>query len=87
MVMPHKTVDAQWPNRIYLWRLFNEMMARWSKYVFSMRTVSAMWLREQRTSADGSFWCGQGCDLTNDGSVNSEDLIVFAENWLGTIAQ
>jgi hypothetical protein len=37
---------------------------------------------EHWLAADGSFWCGQGCDLTNDGSVNWQDLMVFAENWL-----
>jgi hypothetical protein len=37
-------------------------------------------------AADGSFWCGQGCDLTNDGSVNWQDLGVFAENWLAAMA-
>ena len=39
-------------------------------------------LAEHWLAADGSFWCGQGCDLTNDGSVNWQDLMVFAENWL-----
>jgi hypothetical protein len=50
-------------------------------------------LAEHWLSADGSFWCrrrseamaterGLGCDLTNDGSVNWQDLMVFAENWL-----
>jgi hypothetical protein len=43
-------------------------------------------LAEHWLAADGSFWCGHGCDLTSDGSVNSEDLAVFAENWLGNIA-
>jgi hypothetical protein len=39
-------------------------------------------LAEHWLAADGSFWCGQGCDLTNDGSVNWQDLMVFVENWL-----
>jgi hypothetical protein len=39
-------------------------------------------LAEHWLAADGSFWCGQGCDLTNDGSVNGQDLMVFADNWL-----
>ncbi len=39
-------------------------------------------LAEHWLATDGSFWCGQGCDLTNDGSVNWQDLMVFAENWL-----
>jgi len=39
-------------------------------------------LAEHWLAADGSFWCGQGCDLTNDGSVNWQDLMVFADNWL-----
>jgi hypothetical protein len=30
-------------------------------------------LAEHWLAADGSFWCGQGCDLTNDGSVNWQD--------------
>jgi len=43
-------------------------------------------LAEHWFAADGSFWCGQGCDLTNDGSVNWQDLTVFAQNWLTPIA-
>ncbi len=43
-------------------------------------------LAEHWLAADGSFWCGQGCDLTNDGSVNWQDLIIFAEKWLTGIA-
>jgi len=43
-------------------------------------------LAEHWLAADGSFWCGQGCDLTNDGSVNWQDLIVFAQNWLTAMA-
>ncbi len=39
-------------------------------------------LAEHWLAADGSFWCGQGCDLTNDGSVNWQDLMVFLDNWL-----
>jgi hypothetical protein len=39
-------------------------------------------LAEHWLAADGSFWCGQGCDLTNDGSVNWQDLMVLADNWL-----
>jgi hypothetical protein len=39
-------------------------------------------LAEHWLAANGSFWCGQGCDLTNDGGVNWQDLMVFAENWL-----
>jgi len=43
-------------------------------------------LAEHWLAADGSFWCGQGCDLTNDGSVNWQDLMIFAENWLTDIS-
>jgi hypothetical protein len=43
-------------------------------------------LAEHWLAAYGSFWCGQGCDLTNDGSVNWQDLMVFAENWLTDIS-
>ncbi len=43
-------------------------------------------LAEHWLAADGSFWCGQGCDLTNDGSVNWEDLMVFAQSWLTGMA-
>ena len=43
-------------------------------------------LAEHWLAADGSFWCGQGCDLTNDGSVTSEDLILFVKSWLGSLA-
>jgi hypothetical protein len=39
-------------------------------------------LAEHWLAADGSFWCGQGSDVTNDGSVNWQDLMVFTENWL-----
>lgn len=39
-------------------------------------------LAEHWLAADGSFWCGQGCDLTNDGSVNWQDLMFFAQSWL-----
>jgi hypothetical protein len=39
-------------------------------------------LAEHWLAADGSFWCDQGCDLTNDGSVNCQDLMVFLDNWL-----
>jgi len=38
-------------------------------------------LAEHWLAADGSFWCGQGCDLTNDGSVDWQDLMVITENW------
>ncbi len=38
-------------------------------------------LAEHWLAADSSFWCGGGCDLTNDGSVNWQDLMVFAESW------
>jgi hypothetical protein len=44
-------------------------------------------LAEHWLAADGSFWCGQGCDLTNDGSVNWQDLMVFAERWLTGLAR
>jgi len=43
-------------------------------------------LAEHWLAADGSFWCGQGCDLTNDGSVNWQDLMVFTQNWLTAIS-
>ena len=43
-------------------------------------------LAEHWLAADGSFWCSQGCDLTNDGSVNWQDLMVFADSWLTGIA-
>jgi len=39
-------------------------------------------LAEHWLAADGSFWCGQGCDLTNDGSVDFDDLNELARNWL-----
>jgi hypothetical protein len=39
-------------------------------------------LAQHWLAADGSFWCGQGCDLTNDGSINWQDLMVFLDNWL-----
>ncbi len=39
-------------------------------------------LAEHWLAADGSFWCGQGCDLTNDGRVNWQDLMVFGQSWL-----
>jgi len=38
------------------------------------------------TAADGSFWCGQGCDLTDDGSVDFHDLKEFAQNWLAALS-
>jgi hypothetical protein len=44
-------------------------------------------LAEHWLAADGSFWCGQGCDLTNDGSVNWQDLMVLADSWLTGMAQ
>jgi len=44
-------------------------------------------LAEHWLAADGSFWCGQGCDLTNDGSINWQDLMVFAEGWLTGLAR
>ncbi len=31
---------------------------------------------------NGSFWCGDGCDLTNDGYVGYDDLKEWAENWM-----
>jgi hypothetical protein len=43
-------------------------------------------LAEHWLAADGSFWCGQGCDLTNDGSVNWQDLMEFTESWLGHLS-
>jgi hypothetical protein len=43
-------------------------------------------LAEHWLAADGSFWCGQGCDLTNDGSVNWQDLTVLAESWVTGLA-
>jgi len=42
-------------------------------------------LAEHWLAADGSFWCGQGCDLTNDGSVNWQDLMVFVKNWVSGV--
>jgi hypothetical protein len=39
-------------------------------------------LAERWRRTDGSFWCGQGCDLTDDGNVDFDDLKEFADNWL-----
>ena len=40
-------------------------------------------LAEHWLQSDSSFYCGAGgCDLTNDGLVNYEDLMELAENWL-----
>jgi hypothetical protein len=39
--------------------------------------LAERWLR-----TDGSFWCGDGCDLTDDGNVDFDDLKGFADNWL-----
>jgi hypothetical protein len=36
---------------------------------------------ERWLQADSSFWCGQGCDLSNDGRVDRLDLMVFVKNW------
>ena len=36
-------------------------------------------------SADGSFWCGDGCDLTDDGNIDYHDLKMLAENWMAGI--
>lgn len=44
-------------------------------------------LAEHWLAADGSFWCGQGFDLTNDGSVNWQDLMIFAQSWLTGMAR
>jgi hypothetical protein len=38
-------------------------------------------LAERWLGTDGSFWCGEGCDLTNDESVNWQDLMFFVKNW------
>jgi hypothetical protein len=38
-------------------------------------------LGEHWLAGDDSFWCGQGCELTNDASVNWQDLMVFVKNW------
>ncbi len=43
-------------------------------------------LAEHWLAADGSFWCGQGCDLTNDGSVDFDDLKEFAQRWVTGMA-
>jgi len=42
-------------------------------------------LAEHWLAADGSFWCGQGCDLTNDGFIDFSDLLMVAENWLSGV--
>ena len=42
--------------------------------------LAARWL-----GVDGSFWCGGGCDLTNDGDVGYDDLKVLGENWLADV--
>jgi len=39
-------------------------------------------------ATDSSFWCpGGGTDLTNDGLVNWQDLMVLADSWLTGMAQ
>jgi hypothetical protein len=43
------------------------------------RIFAEHWLQSEPPEA--SFWCGGGCDLTNDGSINLQDLMIFAENW------
>jgi len=44
-------------------------------------------LAEHWRGTDSSFWCaGGGTDLTNDGLVNWQDLMVLAENWLTGLA-
>jgi len=40
---------------------------------------------ERWLQADGSFWCGIGCDLTNDGDVGYDDLKEWAENWMAGV--
>ncbi len=44
-------------------------------------------LAEHWLAADSSFWCGQGCDLTNDGNVDFDDLKQFARSWLNGLGR
>lgn len=39
-------------------------------------------LAESWLGTDGSFWCGEGCDLTHDGDAGYDNLKVLGENWL-----
>lgn len=39
-------------------------------------------LAEHWLGPGGSFWCGEGCDLTNDGYVGYDDLRELAEGWM-----
>lgn len=68
-----------YPN--FAWQFIpGDLNADYNVDLHDLAVLSIRWW-----SADsGFFWC-RGADLTNDGFVNWQDLMVFAENWLGHI--